>query len=162
MDGSAHIVDEIMVYFRSRSLRIMLGFWSSGVIDWSLLHSLERSKWSIGNAIFTIMRMSIYLTSSRWGCFGDLWWWGWWRSLSWCGSEASLSSLTSWSLSNFKFMIIVFQSVSLSENDLLACCGFECGDGCEGGYPIRAWQYFKRTGVVTSKVHPLFLIHTTF
>jgi hypothetical protein len=40
----------------------------------------------------------------------------------------------------------------LSENDLLACCGFECGDGCEGGYPIRAWQYFKRTGVVTDKV----------
>ena len=46
----------------------------------------------------------------------------------------------------------VYQSVSLSENDLLACCGFECGYGCEGGYPIRAWQYFKRTGVVTNKV----------
>ncbi len=44
------------------------------------------------------------------------------------------------------------QTAVLSENDLLACCGFECGDGCEGGYPIRAWQYFKRTGVVTDKV----------
>ncbi len=45
------------------------------------------------------------------------------------------------------------QTAVLSENDLLACCGFECGDGCEGGYPIRAWQYFKRTGVVTDKVY---------
>jgi cathepsin B len=44
------------------------------------------------------------------------------------------------------------QTALLSENDLLACCGFECGDGCEGGYPIRAWQYFKRTGVVTNEV----------
>jgi cathepsin B len=55
-----------------------------------------------------------------------------------------------------RFCIHMNESVSLSENDLLACCGFECGYGCEGGYPIRAWQYFKRTGVVTNKCDPYF------
>lgn len=55
-------------------------------------------------------------------------------------------------LNFYGLLTCLCQSVSLSENDLLACCGFECGYGCEGGYPIRAWQYFKRTGVVTNKV----------
>jgi cathepsin B len=55
-----------------------------------------------------------------------------------------------------RFCIHLNETAVLSENDLLACCGFECGDGCEGGYPIRAWQYFKRTGVVTDKCDPYF------
>jgi cathepsin B len=37
----------------------------------------------------------------------------------------------------------------LSEQDLLACCGFSCGMGCDGGYPSAAWSWFVRTGVVT-------------
>jgi cathepsin B len=37
----------------------------------------------------------------------------------------------------------------LSEEDLLSCCGFTCGNGCNGGYPSSAWGYFKRTGLVT-------------
>ncbi|KAL2611758.1 hypothetical protein R1flu_023450 [Riccia fluitans] len=55
-----------------------------------------------------------------------------------------------------RFCIHGFENVTLSENDLLACCGFECGYGCEGGYPYRAWQYFKRTGVVSSTCYPYF------
>lgn len=44
------------------------------------------------------------------------------------------------------------QNISLSVNDLLACCGFLCGQGCNGGYPISAWRYFKHHGVVTEEV----------
>ncbi|WZZ37545.1 hypothetical protein YC2023_033804 [Brassica napus] len=35
---------------------------------------------------------------------------------------------------------------------ILACCGFLCGQGCNGGYPISAWRYFKHHGVVTEEV----------
>ncbi|KAF3336179.1 cathepsin B-like protein [Carex littledalei] len=47
-------------------------------------------------------------------------------------------------------------NISLSANDLLACCGFMCGDGCDGGYPIYAWRYFVQTGVVTEECDPYF------
>ncbi|RWW11214.1 hypothetical protein BHE74_00028784 [Ensete ventricosum] len=43
------------------------------------------------------------------------------------------------------------QNISLSVNDLLSCCGFMCGDGCDGGYPIRAWRYFVENGIVTDE-----------
>ncbi|XP_050531271.1 cathepsin B-like isoform X3 [Daktulosphaira vitifoliae] len=36
----------------------------------------------------------------------------------------------------------------LSAEELGFCCK-ECGYGCEGGYPIRAWEYFSTHGVVT-------------
>ncbi|KAA3673832.1 cathepsin B [Paragonimus westermani] len=36
----------------------------------------------------------------------------------------------------------------LSETDLLACCK-TCGDGCDGGWPARAWDFWKSDGVVT-------------
>ena len=50
-------------------------------------------------------------------------------------------------------VIVVLQNISLSANDLLACCGFLCGDGCDGGYPIAAWRYFRYAGVVTEEVN---------
>jgi len=37
----------------------------------------------------------------------------------------------------------------LSAEDVLACCGFTCGQGCQGGYPIQAMKYWARTGLVT-------------
>ncbi|MCO5575865.1 hypothetical protein L7F22_029670 [Adiantum nelumboides] len=55
-----------------------------------------------------------------------------------------------------RFCIHYNESVVLSENDLLSCCGFECGSGCNGGYPMRAWEYFVRSGVVTSECVPYF------
>lgn len=55
-----------------------------------------------------------------------------------------------------RFCIHYNLSVSLSVNDLLSCCGFMCGDGCDGGYPIRAWNYFVQNGVVTDECDPYF------
>ena len=37
----------------------------------------------------------------------------------------------------------------LSSEDLLSCCGSSCGDGCNGGYPAGAWQYWVDNGIVT-------------
>ncbi|CAN6299451.1 unnamed protein product [Urochloa humidicola] len=50
-----------------------------------------------------------------------------------------------------RFCIHMNMSISLSVNDLLACCGFMCGDGCDGGYPIMAWCYFVQNGVVIAR-----------
>lgn len=36
----------------------------------------------------------------------------------------------------------------LSVEQLTFCCNL-CGFGCHGGYPIKAWKYFKRHGLVT-------------
>ncbi|XKL62020.1 hypothetical protein PGB90_001853 [Kerria lacca] len=36
----------------------------------------------------------------------------------------------------------------ISEEDLLACCT-ECGSGCNGGNPVKAWKYWKKYGIVT-------------
>ncbi|MCI3325462.1 cathepsin B family protein [Escherichia coli] len=36
----------------------------------------------------------------------------------------------------------------ISAEDLLTCCR-TCGDGCDGGFPAAAWQYFVRDGIVT-------------
>lgn len=55
-----------------------------------------------------------------------------------------------------RFCIHFDKNISLSVNDLLACCGFLCGEGCDGGYPIAAWRYFKRSGVVTAECDPYF------
>eukprot|EP00919_Chromeraceae_sp_WS-2016_P042896 GHVR01102612.1.p1 GENE.GHVR01102612.1~~GHVR01102612.1.p1 ORF type:complete len:139 (-),score=17.11 GHVR01102612.1:1514-1930(-) len=37
----------------------------------------------------------------------------------------------------------------ISSEDLLACCGIRCGNGCNGGYLSGAWNYFKKSGLVT-------------
>lgn len=37
----------------------------------------------------------------------------------------------------------------ISAEDLLSCCGFSCGMGCNGGYPMSAWKYFESHGLVT-------------
>jgi cathepsin B len=37
----------------------------------------------------------------------------------------------------------------LSAEDLMTCCGFWCGNGCDGGFPSSAWSWFQSTGVVT-------------
>eukprot|EP00823_Brevimastigomonas_motovehiculus_P003397 TRINITY_DN205_c0_g1_i1.p1 TRINITY_DN205_c0_g1~~TRINITY_DN205_c0_g1_i1.p1 ORF type:complete len:333 (+),score=55.99 TRINITY_DN205_c0_g1_i1:32-1030(+) len=40
------------------------------------------------------------------------------------------------------------QQVHLSATDMLSCCD-SCGDGCEGGFPGSAWDYWVSEGVVT-------------
>ncbi|KHJ86255.1 papain family cysteine protease [Oesophagostomum dentatum] len=37
----------------------------------------------------------------------------------------------------------------VSDTDILSCCGYFCGLGCEGGYMDMAWEYVIRNGVVT-------------
>lgn len=41
----------------------------------------------------------------------------------------------------------------ISAEDLLTCCGISCGQGCNGGYPSAAWNYFKNSGIVTGWLH---------
>lgn len=41
----------------------------------------------------------------------------------------------------------------ISSEDILACCGFWCGSGCNGGWPLQAWKYFKHHGVVTGGLY---------
>lgn len=40
------------------------------------------------------------------------------------------------------------ENFHISAEDLLTCC-YSCGMGCNGGFPESAWEYFKRTGLVT-------------
>jgi len=37
----------------------------------------------------------------------------------------------------------------ISAEDLVTCCGRECGDGCNGGDLEPAWRYWLHTGLVT-------------
>lgn len=67
-----------------------------------------------------------------------------------CWAFAAVESLSD------RFCIHLGINVSLSVNDLLACCGFLCGNGCDGGYPISAWRYFVHHGVVTDECDPYF------
>ncbi|GAB2298129.1 Cathepsin B-like protease 3 [Dionaea muscipula] len=70
-----------------------------------------------------------------------------------CGSCWAFGAVES--LSD-RFCIQFGMNLSLSVNDLLACCGFLCGNGCNGGYSIYAWRYFVHHGVVTEQCNPYF------
>ncbi|KAL5961997.1 Cathepsin B [Taenia solium] len=39
--------------------------------------------------------------------------------------------------------------VRISADDILSCCGFFCGFGCNGGLPESAWRYWAREGIVS-------------
>jgi len=40
------------------------------------------------------------------------------------------------------------QKPSISGDDLMSCC-WECGYGCNGGYPLMAWEYWVSHGICT-------------
>jgi len=42
--------------------------------------------------------------------------------------------------------------VEISAQDLLTCCD-SCGDGCDGGFPEAAWQYFVSSGLVSGGLY---------
>jgi len=42
--------------------------------------------------------------------------------------------------------------VQISAEDLVSCCD-ECGDGCEGGFPASAWQYWVDSGLVSGGLY---------
>jgi cathepsin B len=37
----------------------------------------------------------------------------------------------------------------VSSEDLLTCCGSSCGDGCNGGWPEAAWDFYQGSGLVS-------------
>ena len=40
----------------------------------------------------------------------------------------------------------------ISSQELTSCCS-SCGNGCQGGYPSSAWQYFQQSGLVTGDLY---------
>ncbi|CAI5972799.1 unnamed protein product [Closterium sp. NIES-64] len=54
-----------------------------------------------------------------------------------------------------RFCVTFNETVQLSTNDLLSCCA-TCGDGCNGGWPYLAWEFFTKQGVVTEQCEPYF------
>jgi len=43
--------------------------------------------------------------------------------------------------------------LELSAQDMVSCCD-SCGDGCEGGYPSAAWDFWDQTGLVSETAYP--------
>lgn len=41
------------------------------------------------------------------------------------------------------------QQPIISPQDIVSCCGSQCGYGCEGGWPIQALKWWNTKGVVT-------------
>eukprot|EP00823_Brevimastigomonas_motovehiculus_P006613 TRINITY_DN54_c0_g1_i4.p1 TRINITY_DN54_c0_g1~~TRINITY_DN54_c0_g1_i4.p1 ORF type:complete len:330 (-),score=77.15 TRINITY_DN54_c0_g1_i4:243-1232(-) len=41
----------------------------------------------------------------------------------------------------------------LSSQDMVSCCGFWCGSGCNGGTLSGAWTYYMNHGVVSGNAH---------
>ncbi|ONM57673.1 Cathepsin B-like cysteine proteinase 3 [Zea mays] len=72
----------------------------------------------------------------------------------WSASRTVFAFTSTWRVDTEDIAVLI--SILLSVNDLLACCGFMCGDGCDGGYPIEAWRYFVQNGVVTDECDPYF------
>lgn len=62
-----------------------------------------------------------------------------------CGSCWAFGAVESMS---DRFCIKYNQSAHISAEHLMTCCR-SCGDGCDGGYPGAAWDYFKSDGLVT-------------
>jgi len=48
------------------------------------------------------------------------------------------------------------KNLSISAQDMNSCC-YSCGDGCGGGYPAEAWDYWVHSGVVSSACSPFSL-----
>ncbi|CDW55317.1 Peptidase C1 domain containing protein [Trichuris trichiura] len=45
------------------------------------------------------------------------------------------------------------QKPTISTADLLACCGSDCGWGCEGAFPYNAWVYWVNHSLVTGGLY---------
>ena len=59
-----------------------------------------------------------------------------------------------------RFCIHQNVDVEVSANDVLACC-MTCGDGCGGGFPASAWQYFQDVGNVDDTCDPYVVVALT-
>ncbi|XP_074028339.1 cathepsin B [Leptinotarsa decemlineata] len=46
------------------------------------------------------------------------------------------------------------KQILVSAEDLLSCCGIEkCGNGCDGGYPAAAWEYWYTDGLASGGLY---------
>jgi len=52
-----------------------------------------------------------------------------------------------------RMCIHINKSIELAEENLVACCAM-CGEGCGGGDPGSAWDYYVKTGLVTATCMP--------
>jgi len=48
----------------------------------------------------------------------------------------------------------VNSNLSVASGDIGFCCDFSCGDGCDGGFPSAAWDYWVQNGVVDEDCYP--------
>jgi len=48
----------------------------------------------------------------------------------------------------------VNNNLSVASGDIGFCCDFSCGDGCDGGFPAAAWDYWVENGVVDEDCYP--------
>lgn len=69
------------------------------------------------------------------------------RNQSKCGSCWAFSAAT---VMSDRLCIGSNQKIQtrLSPEDVLACC-YSCGNGCDGGFPNAAWDYFMQSGIVS-------------
>uniref|UniRef100_A0ABI7WSH5 Cathepsin B n=1 Tax=Felis catus TaxID=9685 RepID=A0ABI7WSH5_FELCA len=44
-------------------------------------------------------------------------------------------------------------NVEVSAEDMLTCCGDQCGDGCNGGFPAEAWNFWTKQGLVSGGLY---------
>ncbi|XP_072371602.1 cathepsin B-like [Scyliorhinus torazame] len=44
-------------------------------------------------------------------------------------------------------------NVEISAEDLLSCCKADCGNGCDGGYPAGAWEFWTNHGLVSGGLY---------
>jgi cathepsin B len=72
------------------------------------------------------------------------------RDQSACGSCWAFGAVEAMS---DRTCIALKKNVSLSAGNMAFCCS-SCGDGCNGGYPPAAWQYWQDTGVVEETCYP--------
>lgn len=72
------------------------------------------------------------------------------RDQSDCGSCWAFGSVEAMSDRN---CIFLKKNISLSTQDVNSCCT-SCGEGCDGGFPSGAYQYWQSTGVVTDSCDP--------
>ncbi|KAI6654792.1 Cathepsin B [Oopsacas minuta] len=51
-----------------------------------------------------------------------------------------------------RYCIHLNMSLNISAADLMECCE-SCGNGCEGGFPEAAWNYWTRSGICTGGLY---------
>lgn len=75
------------------------------------------------------------------------------RNQEQCGSCWAFAATEALS-DRFAIQTNVTTNVVLSPQDLVSCDNADGNEGCNGGYPIKAWQYMQATGIVTDDCYP--------